>query len=207
LADRPEAADRPVQPHELLVGQGFGALEQGSRAVVDVAHRPLLVIGQGEDAEGEDLVDLGGVEQVAGALGGDLRIVVEDDRRREHRVARPRLADQDRPGPDVAAAGSELATVLGRVDHREELAVTDDQDRVHRDERAQEGLVAIAAGGLRDRRLVRHPDRHLRERVGDAIGRDLHRTADRMLDADDRPRVGRPARGRRPLLAMPEAHE
>ena len=35
-------------------------------------------------AQREDLVDLGGVEQVARALRGDLRVVVEDDRRRQH---------------------------------------------------------------------------------------------------------------------------
>ena len=57
-----------------------------------------------------------------GLSGRDLRVVVEDDRRREHRVRLPLLADQDRPGADVAARGGGLAPALGRVQQRDELA-------------------------------------------------------------------------------------
>src|SRR5262249_37220019 len=55
-SDRLEAPDRPVESHELLAGEGLGALEQRPGAVVDGAHRPFLVLGQGEDPEREDLV-------------------------------------------------------------------------------------------------------------------------------------------------------
>ena len=44
---------------------------------VDGGHRSLFIVGQGHDPEREDLVDLGAVEELAGALGCDL----EDSRR------------------------------------------------------------------------------------------------------------------------------
>ena len=58
----------------------------------------LLVVGQRQDPQGEDLVDLGGVAHVARALGGHLGPVVEDDRRRQDVVVVARVADQHREG-------------------------------------------------------------------------------------------------------------
>ena len=46
----------------------------------------LLVVGQRQHAQGEDLVDLGRVEHRAGALRRDRRVVVQDDRRGQHDV-------------------------------------------------------------------------------------------------------------------------
>ena len=64
----------------------------------------LLRVGHRHHPQGEDLVDLGGVEQRARALLGHLRVVVQDDRRAEHHVGRPRAA---RPAPaSSGAAGS-----------------------------------------------------------------------------------------------------
>ena len=53
---------------------------------IGAARLGLLVVGQGQDAQREDLVDLGRVAEVAGALRRDRRVVVEDDRRRQHDV-------------------------------------------------------------------------------------------------------------------------
>ena len=49
----------------------------------------LLLVGHRHHPQGEDLVDLGGVEQRAGALRRDCRVVVQDDRRAEHTSSRP----------------------------------------------------------------------------------------------------------------------
>ena len=75
----------------------------------DSPHLALLLVGQRQDPQRQDLVDLGAVEQVARALGRDLRVVVEDDRRRQHACRARRLAHQHRPGADVLAAGGQLA--------------------------------------------------------------------------------------------------
>jgi len=48
--------------------------------MIGSARLGLLVVGEGEDAQGQDLVDLGRVAEVAGAFRGDRREVVEDDR-------------------------------------------------------------------------------------------------------------------------------
>ena len=54
-----------------------------------------------EHAQRQDLVDLRRVEEVARALGRDRRMVVEDDRRREHHGVG--LVDEHRPGALVVA--------------------------------------------------------------------------------------------------------
>ena len=75
----------------------LGALEDLARARVGVAHLGLLLVGEAEDVEHEQLVDLAAVEQVARALGRDPRVVREDDRRR-------RAACRDRPARRRAPA-------------------------------------------------------------------------------------------------------
>ena len=83
----PELADRPVQAHQLVLGVA-PRCARGSRARgVRGAHLGLLLVGQAEDVQHEQLVDLAAVEEVAGALGGDPRMVLEDDRRGQQRVA------------------------------------------------------------------------------------------------------------------------
>ena len=63
------------------------------------------------------------VEEVAGTFRRHLRIIVQDDRRRQHHVTAARLADQDRPDADVATIGRRLAPFLRRFQQRYELAV------------------------------------------------------------------------------------
>ena len=70
------------------------------------------------DPQGQDLVDLGRVEQVARALGGHLGVVVQDDRRRQHDgvgVGRPPRPSA-REGAEVLAGGGDRLGELGRVD-------------------------------------------------------------------------------------------
>src|SRR5437868_3685564 len=68
-------ADRAVQVRHLAAAQRFGAVQQRAGARVERHRGALLIVAERLDAEREDLVDLGGVEEVAGALGGDLRVV------------------------------------------------------------------------------------------------------------------------------------
>ena len=97
-------------------------------------HFLLFGIGHRQDAQGQDLVDLGAVEQIARAFRGDLRVVVENDRRGQHRVAVPLAADQHRPGPLIDAGGRGLAQLRGRVDQRQKRAIAHAEDRVGRGE-------------------------------------------------------------------------
>ena len=100
----------------------LGALEDLARARVGGAHLGLLLVGQAEDVEGQQLVDLPAVEQVAGALGRDPRVVGEDDRRGQQRVARPRSPTSTGHCPAFSHA-SAAARSAGRVGERHERAV------------------------------------------------------------------------------------
>ena len=73
----------------------------------------------------EQLVDLAAVEEVARALGRDPRVVVEDDRRGQQRVARARVADEHRPGAHVLARARARRAQLpgGSVERDERAAV------------------------------------------------------------------------------------
>ena len=104
----------------------------------------LLVVGQRQHPEGEDLVDLGGVAQVTGALRGDLRMVVEDDRRGQHEIIR--RADEHREGAVVGASGDGLGGRRRWVEQGDEPAVVDGQHDVHGDERPAHHLVARRLG-------------------------------------------------------------
>ena len=84
-------ADRAVQSLPHLGRHVVEAVDDRGGARIGAAGLGLLVVGQRQHAQREDLVDLGRVEQVARALGRDRRVVVQDDRRRQHDVgARPR---------------------------------------------------------------------------------------------------------------------
>ena len=64
----------------------------------------LLLVGHGHHPQGQDLVDLGRVEQRPGALRGHLRVVVQDDRRDQDDVGGPGRAGQHRPAAVLPAS-------------------------------------------------------------------------------------------------------
>ena len=84
-------------------------------SVVDGGCLLPFCVGQGLDAERQDFIDLRAVEKIAGAFVGDLRIIVQDDRRRQHRVGVARSAHQHRPGADVPAAPGGIVQILRRI--------------------------------------------------------------------------------------------
>ena len=114
-------------------GMCLGAFQHPAGALVGFAHLALLFVGQGHDAQRKNLVDLGAVEEIARALGRDLRIVVEDDRRGEH-ACRRLFAGQHGPGADVLALRGLFLEAFRRIEQRDELAVLDAENGVRRDQ-------------------------------------------------------------------------
>src|SRR5262245_13046460 len=72
---------RAMHFQKLFGGQHFAAIENLACPFVAFAHLPFLIVGQREDAERQDFVDLRSVEEVARTFRRDLRIVIENDRR------------------------------------------------------------------------------------------------------------------------------
>ena len=103
-------------------------------------------------AQREDLVDLGGVAEIAGALGRDLRVVVEDDRRGEHDVARAGLADEHRPGAHVGAGAPRRRGPLRRIEQRDERAAADSEQGVQRRRNDAAHRFVARRAGVRPRR-------------------------------------------------------
>ena len=87
--------------HELFFRHVLSALEDAAGAIVGLAHLALFVVGEREDAQRKNLVDLGGVEEIAGAFRSDLRMVVKDDGGGQHRIGG--VGGKHRPGAEVLA--------------------------------------------------------------------------------------------------------
>ena len=195
--------------------QRLGALEDLARARVGVAHLGLLLVGQREDVQGQQLVDLAAVEQVAGALGRDPRVVLEDDRRGEQRAAvvgsttapatcprcgspaRPRSAsggsvsETKRPPPRAARrASSRTSAAAPPRGRRPPTASCWRSGRVTRDEPAGDGSPATSTDPARPShaRVIRPASRPSPSRRSSCS-----RRADRHGDATPRP--GRSDRG------------
>ena len=86
VGHRAQRAHRAVQPGEHLLGQGVDPVHDRLGPRVGGPRLALLLVGEGQRAQREDLVDLARVVQVAGALGRDAGVVVHDDRRGQHDV-------------------------------------------------------------------------------------------------------------------------
>ena len=179
------------------------ALQELGRHVVDpvddrrrpLVGRPglaLLGLGEGHGAQGQDLVDLGGVEQVARALGGDGRVVVEDDRRGQHGVAPALVADQHRPGVEVAAGLGGRLGPLRRVEQGQEHPLVDPEQAVGRDQRVPQGHAPVG-GRVVPGAGVLQPEAQPDQAVGplQALGRQPDRAQDRPAVAHCPP--GQPA--------------
>src|ERR687889_2881965 len=130
----PNITEGAVQSHEFLRRERLTPLQYLPPPRVGSAHLLFLLVREVEDVEDEHLVDLGPVEQVAWALGRDLRIVVEDDRGREHSASIPLLTNQHRPCLQVLAPLRRLRKLLRRVHERGESPALYSQGRVGRDE-------------------------------------------------------------------------
>ena len=102
----------------------------GASALIRLAHLALLIVGQSQDAQRENFVDLGAVKKIASAFLRDFGIVIKNDGRRKQRIALPFFSDQDWPGPDVLAGRSQLGERFWRCEQRNELAILHAQNCV-----------------------------------------------------------------------------
>src|ERR1700733_6792676 len=62
LLEWAQTAYGTMQLHELLCGHRFGAIQNLPGALVRLANLPLFLVGQGQDSQRENFVDLGSVE-------------------------------------------------------------------------------------------------------------------------------------------------
>src|SRR4028118_2291346 len=121
----PDVPERPVQPHELLRREGLAPLQDLLPPRVGGTHLLLLLVREVQDVQDEHLVDLGPVEEVAGALGRDLGVVVEDDRGREHSAPSPLLPNEHGPRLQVLAPLRGPRELLRRVREPDERPALD----------------------------------------------------------------------------------
>ena len=110
---RREGAHGAVQPLHDLGRHGVGAADDLARPCVGAAGLALLLVGERHDPQGENLVDLGRVAEIALALRRDPGVVVENDGRRQHHVMTPLRADEHRPGVQVDAGGGRRNVAAG----------------------------------------------------------------------------------------------
>src|ERR1700678_2430972 len=98
---RSHFANRAVHAHEVFAGERLGAIEQRAGSRVGGAHFGFFIVRQRENSQAQDLIDLGGVKQIAGGFRSNLGMILEDDRRREHSVRCAWFPDENRPEADV----------------------------------------------------------------------------------------------------------
>ena len=117
----PEAtgrSDRIVPCSRSMVGASIASTRSISAAARGSVARAAAFscVGERERAQGEDLVDLGAVVELARALRRELRVVGQDDRGGQHDLAAVARAGQHRPAAGVLARGRRPAapTPAGR---------------------------------------------------------------------------------------------
>ncbi|HEV2871467.1 MAG TPA: hypothetical protein VG409_08590, partial [Actinomycetota bacterium] len=183
-----EVADGAVEALQQLGGHAVDPVDDRRRPLVGRPGLALLGLGEGHGAQGQDLVDLGGVEQVARALGGDGRVVVEDDRRGQHGVTAALLADQHRPGVEVLAGLGGRLGPLRWVEQGQEHPLVDPEQAVGRDQRVPQGDAAVGAGVVPGGGVLQH-EAQPAQAVGalQALGRQPDRPHDRPAAADRPP--------------------
>ncbi len=138
-----------VQALQHLGRHGVGELDDLGGAGVGAAGLALLLVGEGRGAQGEDLVDLQGVVERAGALRGDGRVVLQDDRGGEDHIGAAVLAGQHRPGVLVAAGRDGAAGPLRRVGHGHERARAQAEEEMGADQGVGQRRIAVGAGVVR----------------------------------------------------------
>jgi len=134
-----------VKPVEDFRRHVVHAIDYRGRARIGCARLALLVLGERHRAEREDFVDFSRVVKIAGTFGRDLRIVVKNDRRRQHHVTVALVANHHRPGADVRASLHGALRPLRRIDQRYKLAAFGLEQRVDPEHRRSH--YDVARGG------------------------------------------------------------
>src|SRR5690606_9048656 len=112
----PKRAEGSVQTLPLLWPETVHPLDDPRRVRIGGARLALLLLGEVGGSPHEELVDLRRVRKVGRALRRDGRVVVEDEGRREQKVAGPRLAGEAREEPVVFTFSRRLRGPCGRVE-------------------------------------------------------------------------------------------
>src|SRR5215207_2515970 len=97
VPQHPEFADGTMQIHQLLLREGLAPLQDLPRPRVRGAHLRLLLIGESENVQDQELIYLPTVEHIARAFGSYLWIVRENDRGRKQHVLGSFFPDEHRP--------------------------------------------------------------------------------------------------------------
>src|SRR5271156_6199523 len=149
LLSSAQAAQGSVQFLELLIRHGFRALQNFARAVIRTAHFLLFFVCHGQNTQRQNFVDLRAVEEIAGAFRSNLRVIVENDRRREHGVALAVFSNKNRPGSDVLAGCGKFAALFRRIDQRYKFAAACFQNGVGGNQCSRKnGVTADGVGSL-----------------------------------------------------------
>ena len=187
---RPRGSESTVRPCRARRSSGVAAAARsiisrtaGSAAAISVA----LAVAEREDVQQQRLLDLGAVEEVAAALGGELRVVGQHDRRAEQRVVG--VGREHREGVD-ALARSPCAS-SGET----KRPPSSREDRVRGEQARAQRLGAVQALG--HRRGVVHAEHHAPAAVAEVVGRHPHAAVQRAVLEGLRRAASRPARASR----------
>src|SRR2546429_725006 len=100
FSDGTQLADSAMELHELLGRESLRPLQYLARALI-LPHLHFLFVGQRQDTQRENLIDLRAIEERPRAFRGNLGIVIQDDGRRKHCIAFSLVTDQHRPRADI----------------------------------------------------------------------------------------------------------
>src|SRR6185503_781779 len=118
-----DSLHRSVHFHELFYRKRLGPLQYLAGAVVSATHLSFFFLGKCHDPKREYLVDLSSIKKTSSTFGRNLRIVVEDDRRRQHAIVRSLFSGEHRIRTDVVTIAGRLRKFFWRIKKRNELAV------------------------------------------------------------------------------------
>jgi hypothetical protein len=111
-------------------GKHFGALENGARMRIAAPHLRLLFIGESHHPQRQHLIHLGSVEEIAGALRSDLRVIVQNNRRAQHMAAIAFIASHHRKNALIATRRDLSLHSRGRIEQRDEGPALDVQQQM-----------------------------------------------------------------------------
>src|SRR5579863_5377081 len=130
MTDGTKSADGAMEFHELLGGHSVSSVENLAGAVIGLANFALLFVGESHDSQGENLVDLGSVKEVACAFGSNLRVVVQNDGRSQESISLSWFTHENWPRADVLTLRDEFLHFRRRFEQRDKFTVFHAQDQV-----------------------------------------------------------------------------
>src|SRR5215469_11562059 len=140
-----------MQLHELFSRHVVCPLKNLACPLIGAANLALFFVGKRHDAKRKYLVDLRAVEQVSGALRGDLRVVVKNDGGSQERVTLIGVSHQYRPNTDVLTLAGHFLQFWWWFEQGEKLPATYAQNCVHGDEGVHQRAISSRIAGFNRR--------------------------------------------------------